>query len=78
MKKPPLGLTPRYIHDIHVQKWVDLSGGITMTDFFAFKDRRVEEIQEAILRYEEVGMRIPSGWIQEEQELLEQLENQIF
>lgn len=77
-KKPPLGLKPRWQYSIDVMKWIDQSGGITMADFFAFKDGRVEEIQEAILRYEEAGLRIPSHWIQEEQELLYQLENKIF
>ena len=51
LKKPPLGLRPRWIVDLD----------------------RLEEIAEAMIRYEEGGQKIPVEWRKEFQEVVDRL-----
>ena len=73
MKKPPLGLIPDYIWKAQIKKWIDMSGGITISDFLRFKIGRIEEIEEAITRYEQVGQEVPMNWVAEGVGLIKEL-----
>ena len=73
MKKPSLGLVPDYIWKERVQKWIDMSGGITISDSLRFKIGRIEEIEKAITRYEQAGQEVPDNWVAEGVGLIKEL-----
>jgi len=48
IKKPPIGLTPKFIHD----------------------EKRLNEVQGAIVRYYNAGLTIPIKWVKEYNKLI--------
>ena len=73
MKKPPLGLIPEHIWEAQIKKWIDMSGGIDLSDLLSFKIGRIEEIEKAITRYEQAGQEVPENWVAEGVGLIKEL-----
>lgn len=62
MERPPIGLMPRWLHD--ELYFDDLSS-----------QKRIDEINQAICRYNAVYKKIPPEWIEEKKEILDAITN---
>jgi hypothetical protein len=71
--RPPLGVKPKYIFDIEVNKIISVNGGTTTKHLNKIKRQRLEALKGAIMRYTKANLYVDMGWIIEYNVILSDL-----